>query len=79
MLEFQALIVCRKALTCKFCVALFSHLLELCVFFIPKGLLDDIDRICRQFLWGGGKPAMVNWETMCQPKKYGGLGLKNIY
>lgn len=41
-----------------------------------------IVRIQREFLWGGvggGKKVnWVKWESMCQIKKNGGLGVKDI-
>lgn len=50
---------------------------------LPKSILDEVDRISRQFLWARGlgnkKPALVNWNLVCKPKKYGGLGLKNLH
>lgn len=50
---------------------------------IPKGVLDEVDKVCKQFLWGGNqtkhRPAMINWEQVCQPKRNEGLGLKNTH
>lgn len=50
---------------------------------IPKGVLEEIDKVCRHYLWSGNqernKPAMVCWDNVCQPKQSGGLGLKDIY
>lgn len=48
----------------------------------PKSILDEIDRVRRQYLWDGNssskKRALVNWDLVCKPKKFGGLGLKNL-
>ncbi|KAA3488057.1 RNA-directed DNA polymerase (Reverse transcriptase) [Gossypium australe] len=49
---------------------------------IPKGVCDEIEMIVRQFIWGGSngksKPALVGWESICQPKTCGGLGLRYL-
>ena len=46
---------------------------------VPKGVLGQIKDIQRDFLWGKEetrkKWALVSWEKICKPKKYGGLGL----
>jgi len=45
----------------------------------PKGVLHQLRTIQRDFLWGKGekrmKWALVEWEKICKPKNYGGLGL----
>lgn len=59
------------------------HIYWSSAFLVPKGVLDEINKICHQFLRSGNsqkrKPAPVNWEELCHPKRVGGLGLKNIY
>ena len=46
----------------------------------PKTILKCIRAIQRNFLWGSSeikqKWALVNWDTICKPKKDGGLGLR---
>ena len=48
-----------------------------------KWLIKKVDKLRKNFLWEadstsiGGK-SMVNWKQACSPKKYGGLGIKNI-
>ncbi|KAI0493816.1 hypothetical protein KFK09_023941 [Dendrobium nobile] len=46
---------------------------------VPKKLLADLDRICREFIWNkkNGIKGMhyVNWNDMCKPIEYGGRGL----
>ncbi|XP_019157963.1 PREDICTED: uncharacterized protein LOC109154684 [Ipomoea nil] len=47
---------------------------------LPKGTCDNIDKICRDFLWGDTqdkkKIHLVNWDEVCQPRDSGGLGLR---
>ncbi|KAG8480634.1 hypothetical protein CXB51_025228 [Gossypium anomalum] len=49
---------------------------------IPKGLCDEIECIVRKFVWGStngnAKVALVSWDSVCQPKAYGGLGLRHL-
>ena len=41
-----------------------------------------LNKICRNYLWGGKaeyqKSPFISWSQTCSPKKYGGLGLKNL-
>lgn len=50
-------------------------------FLLPKSVVTEIDKLCRKFLWGGTtertRPALVGWDTVCLPRRFGGLGLKN--
>jgi hypothetical protein len=52
------------------------------LFPIPVSMALRIDKIQRDFLWGGmgeGKKFhLVNWSQVCQPLKMGGLGLRNL-
>eukprot|EP00253_Pinus_taeda_P017968 PITA_17968 len=45
----------------------------------PKGVLQRLRTIQRDFLWGKGeerkKWALVAWDKLCKPKSHGGLGL----
>jgi hypothetical protein len=47
----------------------------------PKGILQKIRAIQRNFLWRGAedkkKWALVAWEKLCWPKNKGGLGLQD--
>lgn len=63
-------------------VLMSMHIYWCSAFIIPKGVIADVERICRGYLWGStderNKPALVAWESVCVPKKYGGLGLKQM-
>ena len=52
------------------------------LFPIPASMALRIDKIQRDFLWGGmgkGKKFhLVNWSHVCQPLKMGGLGVRNL-
>ncbi|XP_019168955.1 PREDICTED: uncharacterized protein LOC109164864 [Ipomoea nil] len=47
---------------------------------LPVSTCKDIDRICRNFLWGHAEDTRkihtVNWATICKSKEMGGLGLR---
>ncbi|RVW32845.1 putative ribonuclease H protein [Vitis vinifera] len=47
---------------------------------IPRGVRLMLERIQRDFLWGGGaldrRPRLVRWATVCLDKRKGGLGLR---
>jgi hypothetical protein len=53
----------------------------LSLFPIPASVNRRIERLQREFLWGGMGDApkflLVNWKTVCQPVYCGGLGIKN--
>ncbi|GKC02761.1 RNA-directed DNA polymerase, eukaryota, reverse transcriptase zinc-binding domain protein [Tanacetum coccineum] len=52
------------------------------VFKLPKGVIDDIEKTFKGFLWNKGDlqkgKAKVAWKDVCQPKQNGGLGLKPL-
>jgi hypothetical protein len=55
------------------------------VFKMLKWAYYRIDRFRRSFLWRGGNPDMVNgchclvnWQTCVRPRKWGGLGIKDL-
>ncbi|XP_074301131.1 uncharacterized protein LOC141632485 [Silene latifolia] len=53
------------------------------VFIIPKTVMKKIESICRAFLWYGKnsceRPNLVSWKQICQPRRKGGLGFKNLH
>lgn len=44
---------------------------------LPSTIIEKANKLCRDFLWAGGKPK-VAWHNICTPKKEGGLGLRDI-
>lgn len=49
---------------------------------VPKGLCDEIECIVIKFVLGShngaNKMALFSWGSICQPKLYGGLGLRHL-
>jgi hypothetical protein len=47
---------------------------------LPVATCERLDKLNRDFLWGHtenkSKVHLVKWDTVCQPKCKGGLGLK---
>jgi hypothetical protein len=56
---------------------------QLMAIFHPKWLHKRLDKLRHAFLWAaddkvtGGK-CLVNWATVCLPKRFGGLGIPNL-
>jgi hypothetical protein len=57
----------------------------LTIFRITKSAYSKIDRFRGSFLWKGqdmdnigGGHCLVNWQTCLRPKKWGGLGIKDL-
>ncbi|XP_059671014.1 uncharacterized protein LOC132316554 [Cornus florida] len=54
----------------------------LSLFQISCSVAERIEKIQRDFLWGGKgeefKYHLVNWEQVCKPLKFGGLGIQKL-
>ena len=52
------------------------------LFRMPKGVTARLEKIQRNFLWGGGnserKIHLINWNTVCLSKEKGGLGIRSL-
>ena len=55
----------------------------MCTIKLPKGVIENINRIRRQCLWRGNSEKerggnLVAWEIVQRPKEKGGLGVTNL-
>jgi hypothetical protein len=46
-------------------------------------MLEEINKWMRAFFWAGkdevqGGQCLVAWRSICKPKKFGGLGVKDL-
>ncbi|XP_074299262.1 uncharacterized protein LOC141630325 [Silene latifolia] len=52
------------------------------LFVLPKGVMNRVDVICRNFLWEGStehnKAPLLAWHKVCVPQKEGGLVLESV-
>ena len=52
------------------------------LFRMPKGVKARLEKIQRDFLWGGGilkrKIHLINWNIVCSSKGKGGLGIRSL-
>ena len=52
------------------------------IFILPKDVIDQVTKLCRNFLWGGevnySKNPYVGWDRVCCSKKKGRLEIKNF-
>ena len=55
---------------------------HLSLFRAPQNVCARMERIQRQFLWGGSeldkKVSLVSWTTVCTEKRKGGIGIKSF-
>ena len=55
---------------------------QLSLFRMPKIVAKRLEKVQRDFLWGGGslerKVHLINWEVVCTQKEKGGLGIRKI-
>ncbi|KAL0387928.1 UNVERIFIED_CONTAM: putative ribonuclease H protein [Sesamum radiatum] len=57
------------------------HMYWASAFILPKGVLKNLEKKMRKFLWYGSTGsgnAKVAWERICKPKEEGGLGLHSL-
>lgn len=58
------------------------HLYWAQVFILLQKVLEEVARICRDFLWSGqhyiANPGLVAWEQLCNNKDSGGLGFRDV-
>ncbi|KAL0455361.1 UNVERIFIED_CONTAM: hypothetical protein Slati_0875300 [Sesamum latifolium] len=50
-------------------------------FILPKGIIREVEKRLRTFLWkghSGGGYAKVAWSQVCRPKEEGGLGIRDV-
>lgn len=50
-------------------------------FTLPGYLLNSIESAFRNFWWGNGsgrKLAWTSWKNLCKPKRFGGLGFRDL-
>ena len=55
---------------------------QLSLFRMPKLVVKRLEKLQRDFLWGGGslerKIHLINWAVVCTHKESGGLGIRKI-
>jgi hypothetical protein len=55
---------------------------QMSIYLLPKTIVSKMDKMRRIFLWQGGstkrKYHLIKWTKICNSKKKGGLGIKDI-
>lgn len=54
------------------------------IFLLPKSLCEDIEHLMNKYWWGSGGSVgsgirWMSWSKICVPKRYGGLGFKQLH
>ncbi|XP_075099695.1 uncharacterized protein LOC142176344 [Nicotiana tabacum] len=53
------------------------------IFIMPKKIIQQIEAMCKRFLWTGGneitKNVLVSWDKVCYPKSAGGFNVIDIH
>ena len=50
----------------------------LSLFTIPSHVVNKLEKIQRDFLWGDSTIHLVGWDKVCAPKVNGGLGIRKL-
>ena len=50
----------------------------LSLFTIPTHMVNKIEKLQRDFLWGDSKTHLVGWDKVCAPVENGGLGVRKL-
>jgi len=52
------------------------------IFILPQEVIDQMNKLYKNYLWGGRadyqRSPLISWHTTCTPRKYEGMGLKNL-
>ncbi|KAG8375096.1 hypothetical protein BUALT_Bualt10G0064800 [Buddleja alternifolia] len=58
-------------------------LYHMATYLLPRNLSTNLDRIMMRFWWGAepdkSPMALKNWDSICLPKDFGGLGLRKMH
>lgn len=70
----------RISLTQSCIFSIPNYVMQACK--IPTSFCDEIEKMCRDFIWGSTPEARKNhliaWEKLCSPKEDGGLGFSSL-